>query len=85
MTPYDFGVGATLARSTQSSPTHAPHWAQTAHDLRMAFGEQYINELLSQTQQQPVNERQLMAQIDTHMSDTPAVRSVHRFWLPNMH
>lgn len=85
MTPYDFGVGATLARSTQSSPTHAPHWAQTAHDLRMAFGEQYINELLSQTQQQPVSERQLMAQIDTHMSDTPAVRSVHRFWLPNMH
>lgn len=85
LTPYDFGVGATLAHHTQSSPTHAPLWAQTAHDLRMAFGEQYVTDLLTQTRQQQLGERQLMAQIDAELSRAPAARSVQRFWLPNTH
>jgi len=85
LTPYDFGVGATLAHHTQSSPTHAPLWAQTAHDLRMAFGEQYVTDLLAQTRQQQLGERQLMAQIDSELSRAPAARSVQRFWLPNTH
>ena len=85
MTPYDFGVGATLARNTQSSPTHTALWAQTAHDLRMSFGEQYVKDLLTQTGQHQLTENQLMTQVDAQLASTPSVRSVNRFWIPNTH
>ncbi len=80
MLPYDFGVGAMLAHGTNSSPTRAPLWAETAYHLRMAYGESYVQQLARQAQDEDMTEEQLMRAIEARIDDVPAARSVPLFW-----
>lgn len=80
--PFDFGVGAMLARVTDSSPTHAPLWAQTAYSLRMAYGEGYVTHLLQEAQSARWSERDLMMRVERHVEATPSPRAVSLFWKP---
>jgi hypothetical protein len=82
MLPYDFGMGAMLARATESSPTHAPLWAQTAYSLRMAYGESYVTNLMQETQSAQWNEAELMSRVERHVEVTPSPRVVSLFWKP---
>lgn len=77
---YDFGMGAALAREIGSHPSNAPLWAGLSHDLRMAYGERYTQDLLSQVQRDGVSEQQLMQRIDTQLDNQPPLRPVKRFW-----
>jgi hypothetical protein len=81
--PFDFGMGAMLARTTESSPTHAPLWAQTAYSLRMAYGESYVTNLMQEAQSAQWSERELMSRVEQHVDATPAPRVVNLFWKPN--
>lgn len=83
MLPFDFGVGGLLTNSTGSDPSHAPLWAKTAHSLRMAYGEDYVQGLLAQAQQGQLDESQLMEQIDQEVASHSSTRSVARFWRPD--
>jgi hypothetical protein len=82
MLPYDFGMGAMLARATESSPTHAPLWAQTAYSLRMAYGESYVSNLMQEAQGAQWSEADLMSRVERHVEATPSPRVVSLFWKP---
>jgi hypothetical protein len=82
MLPYDFGMGAMLARATESSPTHAPLWAQTAYSLRMAYGESYVTNLMQEAQSARWSEHELMSRVERHIEATPSPRVVSLFWKP---
>ena len=79
--PFDYGIGAALARSTQAASTNAPLWAETAYDLRMNYGENYVRTLVDRAQTSHWNERQLMSDIETQLRDHPPLRPVKRFWI----
>lgn len=80
--PFDFGMGAMLARVTESSPTHAPLWAQTAYSLRMAYGESYVQSVLQEAQSARWSEPELMSRVERHVVTTPSPRVVSLFWKP---
>ncbi len=81
MHAFDFGIGATLAREVGAHPSHAPLWANQAHSLRMAYGENFVQGLAQRAQHEHMNEAQLMHAVDQHIDTAPAPRPVKRFWV----
>jgi hypothetical protein len=81
MHAFDFGIGATLAREVGAHPSHAPLWANQAHGLRMAYGENFVQGLAQRAQHEHMTEAQLMHAVDQHIETEPAPRPVKRFWL----
>jgi hypothetical protein len=83
--PYDFGVGASIALGTNGNPSNAPHWSQTAHSLRQAYGVSYVQGVLSRLREESLSEREVMALVDRQVETHPPLGGVvSRFWIPDV-
>jgi len=80
MLPFDFGIGARLTHLSHSDPTHASLWAQTAHSLRMAYGEDYVRGLVDRTQTGSLDETQLRSLVERDVAEKASARDVALFW-----